>query len=107
MWSVPRLVAGERLPSDAEPGDGLGESGRVLQAPAVGLPSIGGPDLGVIARTDDDGLGRETGHLPEIPGQQDASLAVEARLDWTGQDESLEPTGPLVGDGQRRHLLRE
>src|SRR3954471_10845178 len=107
MWSVRRLVAAERLPSDAEPSDGLGESGRVLEVPAVRLPSIGGPDLRVIARADDDRVRRQTGHLPEIPGEQDAALGVERRLDGASEDESLEPPGPLVRNRQGRHLVRE
>src|ERR1700741_440991 len=78
-----------RFALDSEPGDGLGEGCRILEAPAVRLPSIGSPDLGVIAGADDHGLGPEAGHLAEVARDQDAALAVEAGLARAGEDEPL------------------
>src|SRR5437773_4744256 len=99
--------AGGRFALDAEPSDGLGEGRRILEAPAIGLPTIGSPDLRVVAGADDNGVGPEPGHLPEIARDEDPALAVERRLDRAGEDEPREATGVLVGDRERRHLVGE
>src|SRR5712691_11215603 len=108
MWCVPaaRRPAGV-LALDPEPADGRSQGGRVLEALAVRLPRRGSPDLCVIASADDDGVGAEARHLPEITREQDAALAVERRLDGAGENEPREATCVLVGDRQGRDLLGE
>ena len=48
---------------DPEPFEGLGQLLRVVERPAVDVPPVGCPDLGVIARPDDHGLAAEADRL--------------------------------------------
>src|SRR4029079_16401330 len=84
----PGSACGARL--DPQPLEGLRERLRVLEGPAVVVPAGRGPDLGVVARPDDDGLGVETGHVAQVVRDEDPALAVEGRLDGAGEDEPLE-----------------
>src|SRR6185369_16316878 len=99
----PGSACGARL--DPQPLEGLRERLRVLEGPAVVVPAGRGPDLGVVARPDDDGLGVETGHVAQVGRDEDPALAVEGRLDGAGEDEPLEEPSALVGDGQRCDLV--
>ena len=81
MWCV---GARSRGPARAWASDS--GSSRAL---AVVVPAGRGPDLGVVARADDDGLGVEAGHLAQVGRDEDAALAVERRLDGAGEDEPL------------------
>src|SRR6187549_1180330 len=99
----PGSACGARL--DPQPLEGLGELVRVLQVLPVDIPAGRGPDLGVVARTDDNGLGVEAGHLAQVGRDEDAALAVERRVDGAGEDEPLEEARRRVGDRQRGDLL--
>src|SRR6185437_7139131 len=54
--------------SDPETADGVGESGRIVHLASVFGPSIGGPDLAVIAHADDQRLGLDA-HLGSEVGR--------------------------------------
>src|SRR3954452_5510184 len=94
--------------SDPQPGDGVGER-LAFQPAAVVLPASGRPDLGVVARAEDERLAIETGERPQVLRDEDTTLSVELRLERAGEQLPLEETGVRVGHGQaadpRRQLV--
>src|SRR5215210_7821166 len=66
--------------SDPEALEGLGELVGVVQLGGIGRPRVRHPDLGVVARADDDRIAAELDVLSEIRRQQDPALAVELDL---------------------------
>src|SRR5215212_10455267 len=93
--------------SDPEALEGLGELIWVVQLLGVGRPRRWNPDLGVVAGTDDDGVGAEVDVLPEIRGQEDPPLAVELDLGRAGEDQAREATSVRIGDREGRDLRRQ
>ena len=75
---------------DPEPFEGLGQLLRVVECLAVGRPGGRDPDLGVIARADDDGLVAEADVLAQVGRQEDPPLPVELDLGRAGEHEPLE-----------------
>ena len=74
--------------SDAEAAEVLGEDVGVLELLAVAVPALGRPDLGVVARADDDGLALSR---PAISAKalrdEDPTLPVEVGLEGAGEDQ--------------------
>src|SRR5262245_60671515 len=66
---------------DAQSFEGLGQLLWVVEGSPVGVPPVGCPDLGVVARPDDHGVSAETDRGSEVGRQQDPALAVHLGLD--------------------------
>ena len=63
---------------------------RVVERPSVGVPPVGCPDLGVVARSDDHGFAAEADRFAQVGRQQDPALAIHLGLDRVPRDEALE-----------------
>ena len=74
---------------DPQAGEGLGQLVRVLESLGVRRPRRGDPDLGVIARTHDDGVGAEIDVVAQVGREQDPTLTVELDFRGAGEDQPL------------------
>ena len=77
----------------------LGEDVGVLELLAVAVPPLGRPDLGVVARADDDGLPFEAGELAKALRDEDPTLPVEVDVEGAGEEVPLEgrAAGSVMG----------
>ena len=113
--SPPRCGCGSRADpgsacgatSDPQAGDGGGEGGRILEALAVLVPARRGPDLGVVPAAQDHRVALETRERPEALRDEDATLAVELRLEGPGEQLPLEQPRVGIRHGQAPDLGRE
>src|SRR4051812_11999389 len=85
---------------DAEALERLGQLLWVVEGVPVVVPPVRGPDLRVVARPDDHGLGTEADRRAEVRREQDPALAVHLGLDGLREDEPLEQPRALVGQRQ-------
>ena len=98
-----RMWCGARSPALRRPGPA--PAGR--RAPCGTSPTVRRPDLGVIARADDDGVAAEADRVAQVGRQEDPSLPVELHFGRAGEHEALEAARVRIGDRQRRDLRRE
>src|SRR5262245_41123627 len=95
-WSV--------ISSDPEPADRVREPRRVIHLAAVDGPTIGRPDLAVVAHADDEGLGGDAHLGTQVGRHQDAALAVHLGLQRAGEDRPLEEPARGISQGNVRDL---
>src|SRR5690348_15981840 len=86
---------------DPESLEGLGQLLWVVEGLPVGVPPVRGPDLRVVARPDDHGIGTEADRCAKVGGEQHPALLVHLGLDGLREDEALEPPRTLIGQRQR------